>query len=121
MDFDGQYQTKKFVDEARVNEILRPVLTELYGQIGSNRDQINEKADKLKIELENEMDKAKFQVSSISNDLDAYKKFIELQHLKSQTVLERTKNDFEFNLKNLAETIDLEKQEILKMKQQIKL
>jgi hypothetical protein len=63
-----------------VNEILRPILSELYGQIGSNRDQINEKADKLKIELEKEMDKATFQVSSISNDLDAYKKFAELQH-----------------------------------------
>lgn len=36
--------------------MLRPILTELYGQIGSNRDQINDKVDKLKIEVEKEMD-----------------------------------------------------------------
>jgi len=67
------------------------------------------------------MDEATFQVSSIRNDLDAYKQLSELEHQKSQTFVERTRTDLEFEIKNLISTIDLEKQEIFKMKHQMKL
>ena len=71
LDFDGQLNSKKFIDEERVEEILRPLIKKVYAELSYVKDNTNEKIDLVKINLQNEIDELSYKCVNTQNITEA--------------------------------------------------
>ena len=54
LDFDGQLTNKKYIDEERVEEILRPLIKKVYAELSHYKDTTTERIDIVNINLQKE-------------------------------------------------------------------
>lgn len=71
LDFDGQLTNKKYIDEERVEEILRPLIKKVYAELSHYKDTTTERIDIVNINLQKEIDELSYKCVKTENIMEA--------------------------------------------------